>query len=104
MTFTHADFQRGDIVHIHLGCGITRRYSVRAVHTRHLDLHDPVTGDNEQRTYDQVASRTPRASGEYFEALIQSRRDGTSWSCRCGCRNPGTWDTCQECQTVHPDA
>lgn len=107
MSYRSADFLPGDIVHIDLGCGITRRYAVIAARSRHLDLRDPLTGIQEQRTYDQVAllihnnARPARPrNGDYFEALEESQRAGTAWTCRCGCPNPGIWDCCQKCQ--HP--
>lgn len=47
-----------------------------------------------------TTNTTAADAGDYFEALRESEQAGTAWKCRCGCLNPGTWDTCQECQ--HP--
>ncbi|MGW5582840.1 hypothetical protein [Streptomyces sp. NPDC003857] len=114
--WTASNFQRGDTVHIDLGGGITRPYALLAARSRVLEIHDPRTGLDEQRTYDQVAGRTrngvtditpPEAGpwalyGSYFGELARSRLTGTTWTCRCSCENPGIWDVCQECQHPHP--
>lgn len=110
-TWQPTDFRPGDVAHISLGRSITRPYTVLAARSRHLDLRDPRTGISEQRTYDQVASRTrdgvtedrPHRGG-YFEELDRSKAAGTVWTCRCGCENPGLWDACQECQRINPAA
>jgi hypothetical protein len=47
-----------------------------------------------------TAADPQETPGSYFPALAESEQAGTTWTCRCGTPNPGTWDTCQECQ--HP--
>lgn len=44
------------------------------------------------------ANQPPPSSGDYPDTLAESQQSGTAWTCRCSCPNPGTWDTCQECQ------
>jgi len=115
--WTATDFQPGDTVHINLGHGITRPYTVREPRTRALEIRDPRTGITEQRTYDQVAGRTrnritddtppgdgpwPRY-GDYGSELSRSQLASTATTCRCGCLNPAIWDVCQECQQPIPD-
>ena len=64
---------------------------------RHSD-RPPGTTRSKENT--MTAADPQESPGSYFPALAESEQAGTTWTCRCGTPNPGTWDTCQECQ--HP--
>lgn len=44
----------------------------------------------------------PNAPGTYWPQLAQDQQAGSFWKCRCGERNPGTYDTCHFCQRANP--
>jgi hypothetical protein len=45
---------------------------------------------------------TTDAPGSYWYELAADEKAGRFWKCRCGERNPGTYDTCHFCQKPNP--
>ncbi|PSK56987.1 hypothetical protein B0E38_02518 [Streptomyces sp. 111WW2] len=44
----------------------------------------------------------PNRPGSYWHELAADEKAGRFWKCRCGERNPGTYDTCHFCQRPNP--
>lgn len=57
--WTHRDFQRGGPVQACcIGPNLTHAFVVLSARSRVIEIRDPLTGYDEQRTYDQIAGRT----------------------------------------------
>ncbi|WP_432185441.1 hypothetical protein [Streptomyces tendae] len=49
-----------------------------------------------------MTDTTHDAPGSYWYELAADEKAGRFWKCRCGERNPGTYDTCHFCQRPNP--